>query len=85
MLLVGHDKKEFQVGGRIKGRDLTEHGSLEEDGKGDCSTRHKQRKGMRAGGKSNNYTEFGLGSSFKGNGDPSKDIKHGYNVLRSVL
>lgn len=29
--------------------------------------------------------EFGPGSSFIGNGDPVKDIKCGYNVLRSVL
>lgn len=33
---------------------------------------------MRAGGKSNDSMEFGPGSSYKGTGDPAKDIKHSY-------
>ena len=46
-------------------RDLKEHGRLDEDGKADWSIRHKQRKRMRAGGKSNNSMEFGPGSSLQ--------------------
>lgn len=65
-------------------RDLKEHGKLGEV-RGDRSIGHEQRKRDESRRQGQRFYEFGHSSSSVGNGDPMKDVKCDYNVLRSVL